>query len=65
MSEAATANEFQSFRQLSSSDIYHGRIAIYSLIQKLCLQEFDAIVSQSSSSMTDGRGNNSSDNVLS
>ena len=35
MSEATTASEFQSLRQLSCSDLYHGRIAIYSLIQKL------------------------------
>ena len=54
MLEAATASQFKSLRQLSSSDIYHGRIAIYNLIQKLYLQEFDAIVSQSSSSMTEG-----------
>ena len=61
MSEAATASEFQSLCQLRSSDFYHERIAIYSLIQKLYLQEFDAIVSQSSSSMTEGEGNNSDD----
>ena len=60
-SEAATASEFQSLCQLSSSDLYHGLIAIYSLIQQLYLQEFDAIVSQSSSSMTEGEGNNSDD----
>ena len=58
MSEAAAASEFQSLCQLSSSDLYHGRIAIYSLIQKTY---FDAIVSQSSSSMTEGEGNNSDD----
>ena len=63
MSEAATASEFQSLRQLSSSDLYHGRIAIYSLIQKLYLQEFGVIVSQSSSSMTEGKGINNSDNA--
>ena len=63
MSEAATASDFQSLRQLSSSDLYNGRIAIYSLIQKLCLQEFDAIVSQGSSSMTEGKGDNNSDNT--
>ena len=61
-SEAAIASEFQSL-QLSSSDLYLGRIAIYSLIQKLYLQEFDAIVSQSSSSMTEGKGNNIPENV--
>ena len=61
-SEAALASEFQSL-QLSSSDLYLGRIAIYSLIQKLYLQEFDAIVSQSSSSITEGKGNNISENV--
>ena len=61
MSEAATASEFQSLCQLSSSDLYHVRIAIYSLIQKLYLQECDTIVSQSSSSMTEGEGNNSDD----
>ena len=61
-SEAAIASEFRSL-QLSSSDLYFGRIAIYSLIQKLYLQEFDAIVSQSSSSMTEEKGNNISENV--
>ena len=61
-SEAAIASEFQSL-QLSSSDLYLGRIAIYSLIQKLYLQEFDAIVSQSSSSMTEGKGNNIPENL--
>ena len=61
-SEAARASEFQSL-QLSSSDLYLGRIAICSLIQKLYLQEFDAIVSQSSSSMTEGKGNNIPENV--
>ena len=59
MAEAAKASQFQSLRQLfSSSDLYHGRIAIYSLIQKHYLQKFDAIVSQSSSSMTEEKGNN-------
>ena len=48
---------------LSCSDLYHGRIAIVSLIQKLYLKEFAAIVSQSSSSLTDGTGNNNSDNA--
>ena len=61
MSKAATASEFQSLCQLSSSDLYHGRIAIYSLIQKHYLQEFDDIVSQSSSSITEGEGKNSDD----
>ena len=61
MLEAATASQFQSL-QLSSSDLYHGRIAIYSLIQKLYLQELDAIVSQSSSLMIEGKSNNNSDN---
>ena len=64
MSDAATASQFQSLRQLSSSDIYHGRIAIHSFIQKLYLQEFDAIVSQSSSSMTEGKGDNKSDHAF-
>ena len=63
LSEAVTASEFQSLRQLSSSDLYHGRIAIYSLIQKLYLQELDSIVSQSSSSITEVKGNNNSDNA--
>ena len=62
-SEAAIAFEFQSLRQLSSSDFYHRWIAIYSLIRKLYLQEFDAIVSQSSSSMTEGKSNKNSHNA--
>ena len=61
-SEAAIASEFQPL-QLSSSDLYLGRFAIYSLIQKLYLQEFDAIVSQSSSSLTEGKSNNIPENV--
>ena len=63
MSGAATASEFQSLRQLSSSDLCHGGIAIYSLIRKFYLREFYAIVCQSSSSMTEGNGNNRSDNA--
>ena len=65
ISKAAAASQFQPLRQLKSSDLYHGWIALYSLIQKLYLQESDAIVSQSSSSMTEGKGNNNSDNVYS
>ena len=61
MSETAAASEFQSLCHFSSSDLYHGRIAIYSLSQKLYLQGLDAIVSQSSSSMKEGEGNNSDD----
>ena len=61
--EAAAATEFQSFYQLSSSDLYHGRIAKYSLIQKLYSEEFDATVSQLSSSMTGGKSNNNSGNA--
>ena len=59
--EAETAFEIQSLRQLSSSDFNYGRIAIYSLIQKLYLQELDAIVSKSSSSMTEGKDNDNSE----
>ena len=61
MSGAETASQFQSIRQLSSSDLYHVRTAIYSLIQKLYLQKFDAVVCQSSSSRTKGKGNDNSD----
>ena len=63
MSEAAIASQFQSFRQISSSDLCFGRIAIYSRIQKLYFQEFDVIAGQSSSSMTEVKGNNNSDNA--
>ena len=56
---SATASEFLSLRHFSSSDLYHGWIAIYSLMQKLYLQEFDAIVSQSTLSITEGKSNNS------
>ena len=61
--EAAIASDFQSLCQLSSSDLYHEWIALYSLIRKLYLQEFDAIVSQSSSSMTEGKSTKNSQNA--
>ena len=64
LSEAITASEYQSLRQLSSSDLYHGRITIYRLIQKLYLEAFNAIVSQSSSSMTEGKGNKNSNKAF-